>query len=244
MILFAPASPGFQRAAKWRPGGKIRIPAGRGWLILADEKGPVAGVDDTDGMTGRPVIGEVAFDRRLPSEWRAIVSKQAGSAVTPADGGVEIRAAANIGTVIERDLSEGVGAVECLVSPGTDHGETWGPGLSLVWSDGRTVRINARMPEGRFGVDVSGMPQRFGGRMEGNAIAFRIRIDGRRVIAEAMNDSADGDWQEIAGVPLDGFNGRPVKMRSGKECGADGVKDHSAPGSPGTLLIRKAKWYR
>ena len=243
-ILFAPRSPGFQKAARWRSGEKIRIPAGRGWLILADEKGPIAGVDDADEMKGRPVLGEALFDRGMPPGWRAIVSKQAGSSVIPADGGVEISAAANIGTVIERDLPEGVGAVECLLSPGSDRGETWGPGLSLVWADGRTVRINARMPEGRFGVDVSGMPQRFGGRMEGNAIAFRIRMDERRLVAEAVNESADGDWQEIAALPLDGFNGRPVRMRIGKECGANGVNDHSAPGSPGKLLIRNAKWYR
>jgi hypothetical protein len=243
-ILFAPRSPGFQKAAKWRPGETIRIPAGRGWLILADDNGPVAGVDDADDMTGRPVLGGASFEMGLPAGWRAIVSKEAGSSVSPADGGVEISAAANVGTVIESALPAGVGAVECRLSSGSDRGETWGPGLSLVWSDGRTLRINARIPEGRFGVDVSGMPQRFGGRLEGSLIAFRIRLDGRRVIAEAMNESADGDWQEIAGLPLDGFTGRPVKMRIGKECGADGVKDHSAPGSPGKLLIRSARWYR
>jgi hypothetical protein len=39
--LFAPPSPGFQDAAQWQPGQSIRIPAGRGWLILANERGPL-----------------------------------------------------------------------------------------------------------------------------------------------------------------------------------------------------------
>jgi hypothetical protein len=34
--LFAPQSAGFQDAAQWQPGQSIRIPAGRGWLIIAD----------------------------------------------------------------------------------------------------------------------------------------------------------------------------------------------------------------
>lgn len=42
-ILYAPASPGFQKARKWKPGDSIPVEPTRGWLILVDEKGPESG---------------------------------------------------------------------------------------------------------------------------------------------------------------------------------------------------------
>lgn len=240
-VLHAPAARGFQRAARWRPDDPIPVAPGRGWLVFVDETGPRPGDTEPDAMDGRRILLDERFGQPLPAAWKRALSKQPGTTISVADGALTVAAAANVSALVERELPPGVAAVACVVNRGTDPGETWGAGMGLWWPDGRAVRVNLRGPEGRFGIDVTGAAQRFAGRFAPGAVTLRLRLEATRIIVEAMNP--DDDWQTLATLPRQGFQGDPKLVRIGKMAGVEGTCDHTTPGRPGGFTVHSVTCY-
>ena len=107
-----------------------------------------------------------------------------------------------------------VRAVVVQLDGGTDGGQTWGPGVALVWPNGRTAKINLRLEDRQFGV--------YGGdglRITGGPIArerpetVRIILDTDHVYFQAKTGER---WRLIDKQSRNGLSGDPVALRLGK----------------------------
>ena len=212
--LYAPAVPGFQIAAIFRPTEKIPVAPARGWLLILDEEThnvPAARL--TDAYKDRVLLVEDRFDRdRLGSPWKTVVSRRPKTSLAIKKGFVAIEASANNCAMIERPLPPGVTLAQCAIFSGTDRGASWGPGMSVAWKN-KTLRINLR-GEGRCGVD-DGAAQWFGGFVAPNYWHYlRIRLEKDEVLAEVSADNCL--WETVRALPRSQFQGDPVAVRLGK----------------------------
>jgi hypothetical protein len=230
-VLFAPKSLGFQKAQTWKPGDAIAIEPGRGWLIIVDEKGPVAAdmANPDDKLPGRAVMLEEEFKKPLGADWTVVASKQPGTRVETTAAGLVITAGVNVTALVERALPARTTAVDCRLDGTGDPAYHWGPGISLVWANGTGIRLQRRQGDGCFGVTTTLNEDLVkAGRLAGTA-TLRLRLEADSVIAEARNED-ELAWQQIASFPRDKFAGAPVKVRIGKMHGPLSNDDFSDPG--------------
>lgn len=79
-------------------------------------------------------------------------SPREGTSIEFSNGVLKISAAANSAAVAEWKLPRDTALVSARVWKDTDAGLSWGPGLALVWPDGKFVTVKARSPLGQFSV--------------------------------------------------------------------------------------------
>lgn len=183
------------------------------------------------------------FNKPLGAEWKVIASKRPGTSVIAGKGGLMIQAGANVSALAEHKLPAGTVAVETTVTA-DDSGDTWGPGLALVFPGGKLVRINLRGGPSQFGVDATGVPQRITGSFQKNTgVALRIRCEAEKIFLEARNEDNEEEWQAVADLPRAGFPGDPVAVRLGKSHGVEGTDDNSDPGKDGTARFGALRVY-
>lgn len=90
-----------------------------------------------------------------------------------------------------------------------------GPGITLVWPEGRLLKASHRQ-DGRFGLSINGQ-EKLAGMCDLQlpvTIAFLLEKDAIRVIA-----SGEGVYQqdqELARIPRADFPGAPTMLRLGK----------------------------
>ncbi len=215
--------------------------------IVLDELGPAppAAVPDDaaeEAPDGARVLVDERFQAPLGAEWSAVVSPRPGTAAGVENGQLAIRAAANCSALVGRALPAGTTAVEATLSAAGATGETWGPGLCLVWPGDRMLRVNLRIPERRFGIDATGAPQQFAGGFDAAAeVTLRIRAAADQLVVEARCEDEDGDWQPLARLPRTQFAGDPVGVQLGKSHGVEGTDDHHDPGADGTCHFRRLR---
>lgn len=214
------------------------------WVTLddlaLDELGPAPQAELpalVDDLVGRPVLLDERFAAELSPAWKVIASPAAGTRVIAAGGVLTIEAAANTSALIERVLPDQVEVVECRLEGDGDAGQTWGPGLTLVWPGGAAVRLNLRGPDGRFAVDAQPGGQRISQTpLPGGVTTLRIRLEGERVILETRGEDAI-TWSEAGTLPRAAFAGAPQRIRVGKMHGVEGTDDHTAAGSPAVVEV-------
>lgn len=145
-----------------------------------------------------------------------------------------IVAAANTAVFAERKLPAGVRIIQCTVNTGTDRGNSWGPGITVVWPD-RVVKFYIRSDQQRFGV--------FDGQQEHLLEAvdtdvdrhLRLRLTGNTIACEA---SRDGDgWNLVHAIKLDQPVADPVAVRLGKTGEHGGAADYAIPGDLGRSVV-------
>lgn len=214
--------------------------------LAIDELGPAPvipeGAKEDDILSGRRLLLEERFGKPLSPDWTVITSKHPGTAVTTGAEGLVIKAAANVSALAERNLPAGTTAVDCRLIVDGDEGQTWGPGLCLLWPNGAQLRVNLRSPDGCFGVDSTASAQKKVGTLGGDgAVTLRIRLDSDKIIVEAKNEGVA--WQELATFPGAKFGGAPSKVRIGKTHGVEGTDDHGDPGPEGTTTIQAIRIY-
>jgi len=239
--LYAPPVESFQPEAVWKPSDAIPVPPLKGWLLYVDET-PQAARKLQDPMAGRRLLFEATFkSNALGKPWKPRVSKRPGTKLSVTDGVVRIAATAHSCAFIERALPDGVTAVEARIHTGTDRGESWGPGLLLAWSD-RTVRINIRATERRYGIDTGVEQWLFGGSPAQNASCrLRILLDKDEVRLQAMRD--DWIWETVRTFPRADYPGNPTVLRVGKMDGGGKGQDYVAPGGPGECGVEAVRVY-
>ena len=235
VFIYAPPIAGFQPEAVFKPGQEIPVRPGRGWLLQLDDterKLP----ESVDLEAGKKLLLEERFaGQELAAPWTVSLSQQPGTKLGVADGRLRISAAANAAAFAERPLPAGTTLVRCLVDPQTDQGASWGPGITLVWSDRRVLRINLRI-EGRFGVDDGSRQLLEGNHDPARPCQLTIALDSREVILQA---SEEGVLQEIARFPRSEFPGDPAFIRLGKMSPGSSNEDFSPSGPGGTCSFQQ-----
>ena len=196
-----------------------------------------------DKLPGLRVTYEEKFAKGLGQQWKLTPSKHPGTSIEAAAGALALNAYAHISIFAEcAPLPAGLAAVEARLGVDGDQGQTWGPGLALVWPTGQQLRINLRSPDGKFGIDSTAAAQRIVGNLSGGAAALRIRLTDQSVIAEARCPG-DSAWQTLAEFPRAKFPGAPTKLRLGKTHGAEALDDNPDLGPIGTTTYSLLRVY-
>lgn len=231
--LYAPPIRGFQPEAQFHLNDEIPVTPGRGWLLLAEER--EHSVKAVPALwAGKTRLLEERFDgSALAKEWGMVLSSQLGTSLAVTNGQLQIKAAANAAAFAERSLPAGVSVVTCVVDARDDQGASWGPGLALVWPNGKTLRVNVRS-EGRFGVD-DGRQQILEGFHEATSIQLIIALDDAEVVVYAAPDG--GFQQELARFPRAKFAGDPALVRIGKMSQGAKNEDFSTLGPAGLCRV-------
>jgi hypothetical protein len=234
--LYAPPVAGFQGEMAFKPGDSIPVAPGRGWLLVLDElPHPIAKAVDL--AAGRKTLLEEKFTGdRLAKDWKTELSTQPGTTVRVAGDELRVEAAANTAAFIERAIPVGASLFLCRIDQRTDGGASWGPGMTLVWPDGKVLRVNLRS-EGRFGVD-DGRRQILAGTILPNAwTKVAVSLDDKTILVQASQD--DRAWQELARFPRSEFSGEPTSVRLGKMSPGSKNEDFSTLGPAGVCAIKE-----
>jgi hypothetical protein len=231
--------------------GLMKTEKGGGICVLdnlaIDELGPVPAGSIPDDADDKGIPNAQSsledFKKPLGKEWKVIASKRPGTSVNAGKGGLTIQAGANVSALAEHKLPAGTVAVETTVTA-DDSGDTWGPGLALVFPGEKLVRINLRGGPSQFGVDATGVPQKITGSFQQKAaITLRIRCEAEKIVLEARNEDDEEEWQAVAELPRASFPGDPVAVRLGKSHGVESTDDNGDPGKDGTALFRALRVY-
>ncbi|MCP5532499.1 MAG: hypothetical protein H7A48_04950 [Akkermansiaceae bacterium] len=163
----------------------------------------------------------------------------------------EIHTPPHTAVVAERPLPPGTALAEARIHPGTDTSTSWGPGIALVFRNGRAVKLNIR-PGGLAGVNhpVLGvfdghreLPDVSGGETIDTNVAWtlRARIDRGRLSFDAR--PADGAWRTWHTQDIPGDFGEPVAFRVGKMDLKGGTGDHEAGGDLVRLKVEQVRFF-
>ena len=236
--LYAPPIRGFQPEAKFKLGEDLPVAPGKGWLLFVDEVEHKLS-PPPDFSLGRKVLFEERFAAdQLARDWTLAISKQAGTAISVATNGLAINAAANAAAFVERALPPGVTMVTCVVAAQTDQGASWGPGMALVWPNGKILRVNLRA-EGRFGVDDGTQQLLEGFSKPGSACQLSVVLDEKEVAVYARQDNEA--CQELARLPRREFGVDPLAVRLGKMSPGGKNEDFSTLGPEGQCRIEQVQ---
>jgi len=234
--FYAPPIKGFQPEAKFKVGEDLPVAPGRGWLLLVDEEEHTVSAP-VDLSAGRKLLLQERFGSGgLSREWSLTRSKQPGTDISATTNGLVIKAAANAAAFAERALPPGVGLVTCVVAAETDQGASWGPGMALVWPNGKILRVNVRA-EGRFGVDDGKRQLLEGYTKPGSVCQLSIVLGGTEVTVYACQQNEP--FQEIARLSRSDFRGEPTAVRLGKMSPRGQNEDFSTLGPGGQCSIQR-----
>jgi hypothetical protein len=117
----------------------------------------------------------------------------------------------------------------------TDQGATWGPGMSLVWKNGRVLRVNLRC-DGHFGVDGGGRQIIKENELSDSWVTLAILLHDNGIIVQATDDGRM--WQEITRFGRNEFPGDPIAVRLGKMNEHSENHDFSTHGLLGAATIK------
>ncbi|NCQ27471.1 MAG: hypothetical protein GW802_08570 [Armatimonadetes bacterium] len=240
--FYAPPIEGFQPPALFDYGTEIPVPSKRGWLLIVDDQPHELPVGATnDPFAGRKLLLQDRFEgTSLGEGWAQRLSKRPDTSVTVKGAALHFAVAANSVAFAQRPVPEGTAGVVCTVDQGSDQGATWGPGLALVWPDGRALRVNLRA-EGRFGVYGYQREILGGLRYPGDAYELAVILDAETI--RALAGQGARLWQTLAEIPRTAFPGAPVAVRLGKMGMPAHEQDFETPGPGGACSIRAFRVY-
>ncbi len=234
--LYAPPISGFQGEVVFPPDASIPVAPGRGWLLLLDEESREV-APPIDLAAGREVLLEDALaGHELRAPWTTTLSPQPGTAIRPGAGELLIEGAANVAAYIERPIPAGTRLIACLIDQRTDGGASWGPGMALVWPDGKALRVNLRA-EGRFGVDDGQRQILEGVNLPPAWTQVAVQLSDQEIVVQASQ--AQQGWQELARFPRGEFPGDPAAVRLGKMSPGSKNEDFSTLGPPGVCAVKQ-----
>jgi hypothetical protein len=212
--LYAPAIAGFQSERVWKPGEALRVMPGRGFFLVADETPREVRNAGTAGAALNEIFSENFTAPALPAAWREIKSAAGGSEVRAAANALVIEAPANRVAGIERELPRGVRAVEVELDGGSDGGQTWGPGVALVWPNGRAAKFNLRLEDRVFGTFAGDGLRMSGGPFDRTRpVSVRILLGDEHVFFQTR---AGERWEDLDQQSREGLAGDPATVRLGK----------------------------
>jgi hypothetical protein len=232
-VIYAPPIKGFQPETIFKHGDDLPVAPGKGWLLLVDEQERQLSAP-IDLTLGRKLLWEELFaDGQLTPGWR-LADPQTPRAAIGVTNGLVINAAANAAVFAERHLPSAVSLVTCAVAAQTDQGASWGPGMALVWPDGKVLRVNVRA-EGRFGVDDGKRQFLEGFCQPGRTCDLSIVLEKKEVAVFARQQNEA--WQELVRLPRSEFPADPSAVRVGKMSPGGKKEDFATIGPAGQCWI-------
>lgn len=235
--IYAPAIAGMQAETLFRPGDVIPVAPGRGWVFILDEEQRKVRTAQEHLAAASEVFRYNFTAPQLSEGWRVHASKHDKMDVACLSSSLVITGAANRFGGVEHDLPPKVRAVELDIDPGTDRGQTWGPGLALVWPNGQTAKINWRAEDREWGIfGAEGFRRAKGPHAVADQYrTVRIMLTPDQVLYQIK----DGDhWQTVDTQSRVGREGDPSVVRLGK-LGENGswTDFGGAPGGPGRAAV-------
>ena len=239
--FFLPALPQMkQRGALLDPARPLALKPHAGTAFIIDEKPHEIAPPPTGEALGT-VTFEDTFAGRPDPAWKAVVSPRAGSGATRTDGGWALDLPANLHAYLEREIPAEAAAVSARVwQDGRDEAQQWGPGVAVVWPNGRTLRTNIRR-DGRLTVSA-GNGENLDASITSRApVELTIRWDADSVRIQAAGPAMGDVPEEIGRYPRSQWPGVPKLIRVGKMPNSAGPQDHGEPGPTG---FSRVEWVR
>ena len=239
--LYAPEMKGFQPELLFASDAAISIAPKRGFAFILDET-PRQAAQAAESLVfdKTKLLFEDAFVPAPGVGWKTVASEPAAS-VKPDREGLVFLAPANVHAWVERPLPAGAGVVSAeLRQDSGDEAQQWGPGLALVWPDGKLLKVNRRK-DGRFGVAVGGTEKLAGMCDLERPVTLTFVIEQETIRIVASGEGVYQQDQELARVPRAGFSAAPSVVRVGKMPNDGAAKDHTVPGLMGWS---RADWLR
>ncbi|MFN7339650.1 MAG: hypothetical protein ACK5VI_01030 [Opitutia bacterium] len=151
----------------------------------------------------------------------------------------EIYAPGNVHCYAERPLPPGTGQLELTLSPGTDAGSGWGPGLAVVFTDGTVARVALRPGDrGKHGhaslgvggsenlVSAKAFAAADGGLDLARTYRLRVTLGTDALVWELADHAEPGRWVSLGRTPRSPGWGKPATVRIGKTSREGGAGDH------------------
>ena len=113
-----------------------------------------------------------------------------------------------------------------------DSAQQWGPGVAVMWSDGKFIKVNRR-DDGRFGLSINGAESLAGQCDRTLPVTLTIVVDEKRVRVVASGEGSFEQEQELATRPRAEFPAEATELRLGKMPNSLQPADHSDPGLNG-----------
>lgn len=180
---------------------------------------------------------------KLGADWKIHRGSAQGTGlgVEPLKNGTQIKTYSNTAVFIERKLCEGVSMVQCVVDPSTDYSAAWGPGITLVWPGGKTLKFMIRTGDPSFAVRMGG-EYLLEKAEKGKAYYLRIRQEQPAIFCEVSLDGKD--WKIVKEIVLDKEMPGPEIVRIGKTSHDGGTGDfHGGVGETGRCIVKDFKAY-
>ena len=198
--------------------------AGSAKVTLAN---PIDAVKDYYGL-------QMWSESRIPTisimnqKWRSYSPNS--SKISAIDDVVNIAAKGNQCCFIEKDCNV-LQSISCTINKGNDSGSSWGPGISLQYSNG-SIKVNLR--EEHFGVYYNNKEIIDRGKIEANkSYGLRIKSENNTIVVEGN----DGGWIKLLELPKSLFPGQPISVRIGKADPNGGRSDYQDLGTSGSCSI-------
>lgn len=193
------------------PGGQFVRSFGPGGAVVAPRVSPVPG-----GGVAAPavklVLDEAFADGPLGGKWRVMKNTSADASVEVKREALRVRSPANGFAGVEHDLPPGTTAVSVEVSKGSDFGGVWGPGLALVWPDGKTAELYLHTPDMKWGTSVDGTAMTRERNIPDGIETLMIELDADYLTFRIRVERGSTSTR----LPRKGLTGDPVSVRIGK----------------------------
>ena len=232
-----------QRPALLDPAAPINLRTHAGAVFILDAKD-----HPLDAPSAPSALGEILFDEDFSAPdldplWKLQASPSARSGARR-DAGYVLQSPANLHAFLERPLLPDTGSVSArLWQDGKDAAQQWGPGLALVWPNGKTLRASLRQ-DGRLAVAPNGRED-FPAAITARApVELTLLWDDRSLRVLAGGPAMGDLTEEIARFPRQDFPGPPASLRVGKMPSDASPSDHADPGPVGFNRIERVQQRR
>ena len=242
--LYAPPMDNFQPELSFAPDAAIGLAPWRGFAFILDAT-PRKVAPPVSALTldKTKLLFEDTFIPATKDGWKNVASKRIES-IKPDKEGLVFLAPANVHAWTERPLPDGTKTVATQIRQDAgDEGNSWGPGIALVWPDGKFLKANRRK-DGRFGISANG-----GEKLTGLCdiespvtIAFVLEKEHIRIVATGPG-TFDQDI-ELARIPRKDYPGQPATVRLGKIPNNGKPEDHAEAGQMGWSRFDWVRVYR
>jgi len=190
--------------------------------------------------TERALLAKDGFASIAP-DWKQHASTKPGTSIATKDGWLTIAAPANCAAFLERPVPQGAVSIQCQVDRADDNGQSWGPGLALVWDKGKTLVVNIRA-EGACSVIANGVEQVIGSPFQAvpvyDVVASKLKVfEGPKIVdlaAETTNprEGAHHPGKAIVAKLRDESTGLAVMWRAVLRDGSSYVREELTLASP------------
>ena len=242
--LYAPPMDNFQPELLFKPDAPIAIAPWRGFAFILDATPRnVAPPVSTLTLDKTKLLFEDTFLPAPRDGWKNVASKRIES-IKPDKEGLVILAPANVHAWTERPLPAETKTVAAQIRQDAgDEGNSWGPGVALVWPDGKFLKANRRK-DARFGISANG-----GEKLTGLCdiespvtVAFVLEKEHIRIVATGPG-TFDQDI-ELARIPRKDYPAAPATVRLGKIPNNGKPEDHGEAGQMGWSRVDWVRVYR